>query len=124
MFLKNSLLTLFLVTWIFPFSLIENKSTKVEIQIPSLDIQENKKEFKGNVLLLEQDLTDLKINDSIIIKSDENRYFYKIRNISYKEEKENFQNTNSQDTIYLVGNKKENLHSVITAIYTGKLIEN
>lgn len=111
--------------FLFPFSLVENKSTKIEIRIPSLEVQETKKEFNGNVLLLKQNLESLNINDSIILKNAENRYFYKVRDIFYKEEKEILQNMDSKNIIYLVEDKtnEENLQLVVVAIYTGKLTE-
>lgn len=125
MFLKNSFFFLFLVGWFIPFSFEDNKLSKVEICIPNLNIVEYKKEIHGNVLRLKENLTNLKVNDQVILKQGEDRYFYKVRNIEYKKENE-LENMDTLDTLYLVETKtnEESLQRIVMVVNTGKLVEN
>lgn len=79
-----------------------------------------------NVFYFHNLLTDFKIFDQVVLEQNSSRYYYKVIDISYFDNKKLAEIKKEKEKIYLISRKEKNNNYklVITAINTGKLMKN
>lgn len=124
MFIKNSILTLSLFLWLFPFSFPSRKK-QVEIEIPKIEFKENVSFKSIERISLDCSLEELNISDKIKVIMENEIYFYKVIDKYYVKEKDNVPTPRLKDSILFIGDSNEKgLHIVISTMHIGKTSKN
>lgn len=121
MFIKNSFTFLSLVLWILPFYSSSRPETS-DLNIPSMHIEQTIK--NSNEIEIHDNLKNLHFNDQIILKKNNETYYYRVMDKMTKEEFSK-KSMDKENTIVLyTKNNSSTLQTIIIATNTGKMVKN